>query len=483
MFMHSIQIRFSRLILGVLVTGAGLAQHVWAVDIEGTLPVAIDQPRVYGLMQGGAGGKPYTGDYGFGIKTFNIQGFLDTGASGVILSTSTTDSLGIPRVPGAIFADVGIGGATEFDVSQPVLMRIAPSTEPDLDNPATYNTVYSQAYGPLVAQLGPRDVVPDPLSDPIDVFGMPVMTGKVVVMDPRPLNDLSDTMHTFIYNPGTSFHPGSVGTNPGIPTTNLHVSLSYGSFDRFTQTTPSDAAPPTQAHNPFIGPNPVAKLDPNAPADNTPPIGLDFQGVHATGSFLLDTGSVTSFISTDLASKLHVRYVAGTFGGDNPRLELFDPNNPSAPGTEIANQSTLPVQGLGGAVTVAGFFLDDLIVHTQEGGANDANPLNIRYVHAPIYVNDVTLQDPLTHDTLTLDGIFGMNNLVASASFDGLIGDVVGGAYDWIVFDEPNGVLGLQLPGVTVPEPSSLVLALAGAAVPMYCVWQRRRRRASNLST
>ena len=90
---------------------------------------------------------------------------------------------------------------------------------------------------------------------------MPTMAGKVVVMDPTPLEDWEnlDYMHAFVYNPGTPFTPGNAAS-PGIPTTNRHIRLSYGSFDRFSEITPTGAPGPTLAHNPFIGPDPVAKL-------------------------------------------------------------------------------------------------------------------------------------------------------------------------------------------------------------------------------
>ena len=45
------------------------------------------------------------------------------------------------------------------------------------------------------------------------------------------------------------------------------------------------------------------------------------------------------------------------------------------------------------------------------------------------------------------------------------------GAYDWITFDQPNGILGLQLTGAAVPEPASL--ALIGGVAGLLL---RRRR-------
>ena len=58
-------------------------------------------------------------------------------------------------------------------------------------------------------------------------------------------------------------------------------------------------------------------------------------------------------------------------------------------------------------------------------------------------VFDITLQNPTNpKDVITLDGIFGMNYLVASAdidltSFPPLFGNTALSPFDGIVFDEP----------------------------------------------
>src|SRR5205085_6538397 len=100
-----------------------------------------------------------------------------------------------------------------------------------------------------------------------------------------------------------------------------------------TETTPTGASPPTLRNNPFIGPNPVAQLDPNPPVDNTPGVTVAFNAASTTGSFLLDTGAAASMLSKHLAEDLHVRYRAGTEGTDNSRLETFNHSQPVLPGT------------------------------------------------------------------------------------------------------------------------------------------------------
>ncbi|MFQ5936321.1 MAG: CFI-box-CTERM domain-containing protein [Acidiferrobacterales bacterium] len=428
-------------ILAVLLQG----QPVPAFDILDVQPAALDQPRVNALLRRTPTGNPLTGtDILFG-DIFNIQAFYDTGTSGMVLSDQTADFLGVQRAQfngsPVVFEDVGVAGSATFDVSELLHLALAPfNPTADINNPVTASIVYDQTFGPLRTQIGGSA---NPLLAGLDIFGMPAMRGKVVVMDPKPVDTFLDLMRTYVYDPGTPFDSGQQTTNPGIPPTNRHVQLSYPEFDRFTQTTPAGAEGPTLSHNPFIGPDPVSALDPNAPPDSTPGVTITLGGNQTTGSFLFDTGSAASFVSTSLAAAVNVRYQPGTRGTADPLLEVFDPNNPNATGTLLPNQFQLTISGIGGDQKAAGFFLDSLKVPTVEG-----DPLN--FIGAPVLVVDISVQDPVTLDVLTLDGVFGMNFLVASAFVveDPLsIGPLSTGSFDWLVFDEPNGVLGLDVVG------------------------------------
>jgi hypothetical protein len=347
-----------------------------------------------------------------------------------------------------VFSDVGVGGADDFHVSTPVYASLAPfGNSADVDNFDTFQDVYTQTFGPIRTQVAIEPS--DELLGPLDVFGMPVMANKVVVMDARPLNaeDIEDlgTMKTYVYSPGTPFNPDDDQENPGIAPTNLHVDLSYASFDRFTQVTPAGAPGPTLRHNPFIGPNPVRSIDPSLPPDNTPGVTIAQGGRSFTGSFLLDTGAVASMVSRHSAEAVGISYADDTYGTDAPRLV-------DSAGDDVPDQFTLTIGGIGGSTTVAGFFLDTMNLSTMEGGT-------IQYVRAPVLVADITVADPHTGDELTLDGIFGMNALVASAYINEndpfpFPTNVTSGAYDWITFDEPNGILGLNVPDhVPSPDP------------------------------
>ena len=415
-------------------------------DIAGVQAASLDQPQVHAIFRTSPTGNPLGGNNpNDGIA---IKAFLDTGASGVLLSLESAQGLGLAPITHngqpVTFYDVGVAGSEAFGVSRQLYGALAPVRSVfDGDLPVE---AFDQTFGAFRAQMTPHpaDVL---LGGPIDLIGMPAMKGKVVVMDPTPLNAADiDGMRTYLYAPNTPYNASARNVNPGIPSVNRHVKLSYGNFARFTEIEPAGAPAPTITDNPFIGPNPVRT---SGPADNTPGIAMT-EGARATaGSFLLDTGAAASFVSRSVAQNLGVRYRAGTYGTDNPVLE-------DANGVRVPNQFTIPIGGIGGTVTAAGFRIDKFDIPTTEGEA-------IRFLDAPVLVLDVSVQDPVTSQQVTLEGVFGMNFLVASFAVDGTtLGESAAGAFDWVTFDEPNGVLGLNLPGAgpvsppPVPPPAAV---------------------------
>ena len=183
-----------------------------------------------------------------GQTAFNVEAFLDTGASGIMLSPHTAQQLGIHRetatVPGGKggevrFEDVGVGGGDQFAVSEPLVLSLAsysPST--NTDNADAIAGTYTLNVGPFRAQIGPLGGSGDLLTAlamaDLDVAGMPVMRDKIVVLNVKPVNTFSDTMRTTIYDAATA--------PPGIGTCKRHVKLGYGSFARFTSTSPPSAS-------------------------------------------------------------------------------------------------------------------------------------------------------------------------------------------------------------------------------------------------
>jgi hypothetical protein len=424
-----------------------------AVEIDGVLAASADIPRVYMVLEDAAGNPlKVNGDIAA------IEAFFDTGCSGILLSLETSEQLGMASATyngsTVTYHDVGVGGEFSVNVSQSEY-NYKLGTFSLWSDPNDSSIYFNQTFAPARLQLNQTAAV-----EPLDIVGTPAMIGRVVVIDPKPPESLEtmDVINTYVYGLGDS----------NIPTTNHHVKLTLSSLDRFTQTQPSGATAPTLAANAFIGANPVSKIDSSVPAGDAPGVTVGFQGKEVTGSFLVDTGAQLSILSTVLASSLHVRYKTGYEPGNkdnyDPVLEIFDPAD-SANITALGNQFLASVGGLGGSMLVAGFYLDSFLVPTTEG-----DPLDFR--NAPILVADITAADyGGTGDSITLDGIFGMNFLMMSADVDAA--DIHAGAFNWIVFDanSENPTLGLDVKGV--PEPATIALLfVAGTCV---LAWRRQR--------
>ena len=75
------------------------------IEIDGVQMAAMDLARVYFMMQRNAGEEPLNASGGYAVGAF-----LDTGASGNLISLEYADVLGLQREPGVTFADVGVGG-------------------------------------------------------------------------------------------------------------------------------------------------------------------------------------------------------------------------------------------------------------------------------------------------------------------------------------------------------------------------------------
>src|SRR5947209_3421766 len=82
---------FVLILLLLRLTGAAQAQ-----DIEGVQPAALDQPRINLVLRRQAKGPALAGKV-MGEEAFNVEAFLDTGASSIVLSTNSAAQLGVKR--------------------------------------------------------------------------------------------------------------------------------------------------------------------------------------------------------------------------------------------------------------------------------------------------------------------------------------------------------------------------------------------------
>lgn len=403
------------------------ASQASAVDIEGVLPAALDQPQINAAITLPGSTSPLDDEIG----TFNIRAFFDTGASGVLVSKETRDAIGLPMQSNVFFGDVGVGGEETFLVSSEVDIYLATFPSFDVNDPATFQAVYDQKFTNIRTQGGV--VASPPFFPPLDVFGMPLFQNKTVVVDARPVNNVEGNIITSVYNSPA---------HPNVPNADRTVQLSYGNFARFTRTyeinggneDPLDPTiyGPTFNDNPFVGPDPVATFENGGtpPPGSPAPITIEHEGNSISGSFLFDTGAAASILSEVKAAELGITYAPDDDDPLTPPQLLFN-------GQAVANQFTLTIGGVGGSAEVAGMFFDEMTLPTVEGDP-------IRYIGAPLLVADITLEDPLTAEALTLDGVLGMNFLVGSALVvGGFPADLAAGAFDFLVFDEASGTLGL----------------------------------------
>ena len=444
-----------------------------AHDIAGVLPTSVGLPEVNAVLRPTAGAAPYSGLDPFAFPLTNLRMVYDTGASGVILYEGPALALSVPVAQfvgtDVTFADVGVGGITTFDVSDPVHMSLGSFTQ-DPPDPYTTDDAYPRQHADLRLQLGPPGSAELFIADftPLGIVGMPAMVGRVSVINPKlaevSISELTpaNTIHTHVYDPAVPAESG-----PGLLIPDVRVELTLKSFARFTQTAPAGAPGPTLAENPFIGPDPLAALEGVSPLPTAPPgITLSWGGSRATGSFLLDTGSQITSISSAMALTLGVRYwLPGDPG--------YDPASPAtlvhaADGSLVANQFTIDISGIAGTTTLAGFHADSLLVRTLEGDPLvDTDPNHLNFVSAPVFVHDIELMDPVTLDTFTFDGILGTNYLFGSGDLSALSGFAVPfreGPFEWLVLDldaSPPS-LGVIFPApLPVPLPPGFPLVVA----------------------
>jgi hypothetical protein len=444
-----------------------------AHDIPGVLPTSIGLPEVNVVLRPTAGAAPYSGLDSFAFPLTNLRMIYDTGASGVILFEGPALALSLPVAQfmgtDVVFTDVGVGGSTTFDVSDPVHLSLGSFTQ-DPPDPYSTDADYPRQTAGLRLQLGPPASAALFLADftQLGVVGVPAMAGRVSVINPKlaevSISELTpaDTIHTHVYDPSL---PAETG--PGILVPDVRVELTQKSFDRFTQTAPTGATGPTLSENPFIGPDPLAALEGVSPLPTTPPgITVSLGGSQATGTFLLDTGSQISSISSAMALSLGVRYWA-------PGDPGYDPAFPAtlvhaADGSLVVGQFTVDISGIAGTTKIAGFTANSLLVRTLEGDPlDDADPNHLKFVSAPVFVHDIELMDPVTLETFTFDGILGTNYLFGSGDLSALSGFPVPfreGPFEWLVLDldaSPPS-LGVIFPAaLPVPLPPGLQLVVA----------------------
>ncbi|HUV41829.1 MAG TPA: dockerin type I domain-containing protein [Sedimentisphaerales bacterium] len=349
-------------------------------NIDGVFEVALDLPRILFLLKRDPNGLPLLYEGNFELN----WAFLDTGASGILLSRETADLLDISIHPDALYADVGIGGLEFFDVSEALYIGTDDFQDPDPNDPEQY--ILSGPYRLQINQTYAGDW-PD---EPLDILGMPVMAGKTVVVDAGATNRLE-------YFSANILQPN----DPAIPEVDFVVPLRFEKY--IMPKAPENIPPlPVLAYNPVI--------------DN---VTARYGAQTVTGTWVLDTCGTISLISGPQAAQLGLT--------DTDANPIITPD------------FILPIGGIGEDVNIAGYQIDELIIPTLSG-------YNLIFQNARIGVANIEIIDEFTGAPIILDGIFGSNFLCASAKLlDGWLIDLAATAFEKITIDTRRALLGFDV--------------------------------------
>ena len=347
--------------------------------LEGTYEAAWILPQIYFLMKREPNGAPLEYEGFFEIN----YGYLDTGASGILLSYETASQMGVMIEVGAEFVDTGVGGNEYFYVAEHLYLGL---TSMDVTDP--YDTDIYDITGPWRFQI--TQTTANPLIGPIDLVGMPAMAGKVVVLDSAATNNF-DFFYADIYEPNDS----------NIPDIDFEVPLR---FEKYVFTDSPENVPPfpVMAYNPVID-----------------GIVAEHNSVSCEGTWLFDTGGQLSLISVAQAVKFGLTDEIGQ--------------------AIITPDFSALVGGVGGLIEVPGFIIDKLKIPTLGG-------FDLVYKDAYVIVHDIGVFDYDLNDTVILDGVFGSNFLSASMRvIDGWPADIAGTVFDNIVIDMRTAMLGFDV--------------------------------------
>ncbi|MBN2212348.1 MAG: retropepsin-like domain-containing protein, partial [Sedimentisphaerales bacterium] len=350
---------------------------VWAADdviIYNSSEVTFDIPRIYFLLRRTPDGQILPGGSIGGAYHY---AFFDTGASGIIMSYETYEELfGVVPEPGAQFADVGVAGKDIFGVSEQLYVSLAPY---DVWN-EPLESDFNQTFGPIRAML---TLTPSEY-DPLDIFGVPLMAGKTVVITPSVISS-----EDYNYCSARVHDAG----DPAIPKADIQIKLRMRKY--YNATDPDNIEPlPTLAYNPVVD-----------------DVTVEYNGIASTKTWLLDTGASSSMISPEVAHQLGLTELDGT------------PIVPPLLWLEIG--------GVGGTIEAPLYQLDSMTIPTLNG-------YNLVYDHLYVLVVQIGTIDDETGEPVILDGVLGSN------FYDTFIyGDELDSPFHEVVFDADQAILGL----------------------------------------
>ncbi len=354
------------------------------LNIDGVFEAALDLPRIYFLFKREPNGPPleYMGSFELNYA------FLDTGASGILMSRETAEFMELAIEPEAQYVDAGVAGEEYFDVSELLYIGTADFNALDPYEPDIYTL--SGAW---------RFQINQNYADffPIDILGMPVMAGRTVVLDPSGTNNL-DYFYADIKQ----------ADDPTIPAVDFKVVLRFEKY--VFPEDPRNIPPlPVLAYNPVI--------------DN---ITAEYNGITSTGSWLFDTGGTISNMSV----------------AQGVELGLTDEYGEPV----ITPDFYIDIGGIGGEVTLPGFQIDNLIIPTLCGYNLVFN--NARITVHDISVYNAGTDEYIILDGIFGSNFLCASAKIES----GWPVDLAAGAFNRIVMDTQNALLGFDVNDVyTLP--------------------------------
>ena len=363
-----------------------ISSPVWAADVimnslgsSSLFATAFDQPELNAVLV-----DPTTGSVILDSSTGEeaiFEAFIDTGASSFVISKITAEGdpanlvLGLGLYPpgdnSRDWDETGIGGVETGWVSDPYKLRIANGSPGAAYSDALYS-LYEGEHGLWVRKdegLGESFYT---VVDPVNVIGMPVIRQRLMVMDPSDVIEILTTPIEQVTGTGrmqTDLVKSDDQTYV-FPQTNI-------TFEMYLQSFPPVPSPPD---------------DPDLSYSENPMLS-NVTITDATGSvtkdWLFDTGAGSSFISFERAKD------TGLIPSQYADVDAFLAANPGTATTVVA--------GIGADTTTVPILNLDEIRIPDKYGDFDVVWQNV---------------DVLVLDVAGLDGVFGMNLLMPSATLD-----------------------------------------------------------------
>jgi len=330
-----------------------------------------------------------------------IKAFVDTGASGFVISHLT--ATGLYDVPAlhltqndyiGKYTEIGIGGTEEGKVSRPLGVHVLNGQRymghegnlVDFSSYGDFNLWVRQEEG-----MGEKfEIMGFVIPNPIHIVGMPVIRQGIMVMDPSGLQgDEPEYLATYIVPHGT-------------PLPEHNITLELYLYDFVGETPPPGEVFPSHASNPMV-----------------PHVTVKHTAGSSTGNWLFDTGAGSSFLAFGHAKEV------GLIPANYEDLDSFVSDHAAAGGKVAV------VGGIGTeSITVPILNVSEIRIPAKEG-------FDIVWQNVDILIKDIP---ELTE--LGLDGIFGMNLIMPSVTIDSndpenwdQLMDMSPGMFRTIIFD------------------------------------------------